>query len=137
MLARRPDLVLEWDYDKNGILKPENVTAFSDKKVWWKCDKGHSWEAVISSRANGRGCPFCNRRLAITGETDLKTRRPDLVLEWDYDKNGELKPENFTEFSGKKVWWLCKTGHSWKATIYSRARGCGCPYDSGHKKWNG
>ena len=30
------------------------------KKVWWRCKKGHEWEAVISSRTAGRGCPYCN-----------------------------------------------------------------------------
>ena len=42
-------------------------------------------------------------------------------------KNKELRPENVTKGSKKKVWWICKQGHSYKANInnrYSNAAGC-------------
>ena len=32
----RPDLLDEWDYEKNGVMQPEDVAPFSDKKIWWK-----------------------------------------------------------------------------------------------------
>lgn len=32
----RPDLAKEWNYEKNGDLKPEDVSCGSHKKVWWK-----------------------------------------------------------------------------------------------------
>ena len=32
----RPDLAKEWNYEKNGDLKPEDVSCGSNKKVWWK-----------------------------------------------------------------------------------------------------
>ena len=131
--ARRPDLVEEWDYEQNGSLKPEHVTEYSHKKVWWLCEKcGHSWEALIYSRSNGAGCPCCNGKVVIKGKTDLKTLRPDIAAEWDYEKNEGMRPEDFTEFSNTKVWWLCeKCGHSWRATIDNRSRGRGCPCCSG------
>ena len=50
-------LMKEWNYEKNGDLKPENFMPNSNKKVWWKCKEGHEWEAVISSRTAGRNCP--------------------------------------------------------------------------------
>ena len=46
-------------YEKNGNLRPENITAGSGKNVWWKCAKGHEWVARISSRKAGNGCPYC------------------------------------------------------------------------------
>ena len=46
-------LMKEWNYEKNGDLKPENFMPNSNKKVWWKCKEGHEWEAVISSRTAG------------------------------------------------------------------------------------
>ena len=50
----RPDLVREADFD------PTTVTFGSGKKLPWKCTAhGHRWEAVVSSRAIGRGCPQC------------------------------------------------------------------------------
>ena len=41
----------------------ESVSAGSNKKMSWKCEKGHKWKAVVANRAQGRGCPTC----AITG----------------------------------------------------------------------
>lgn len=55
-----PFLAKEWDYSKNN-LKPFEVTAGSQKKVWWKCPNGHnSYLATIYSRKHGSGCPICN-----------------------------------------------------------------------------
>ena len=37
------------------------VTEGSAKKVWWKCEKGHEWQATISNRSKGYGkCRICN-----------------------------------------------------------------------------
>jgi len=45
-----PDLVKEWDSKKNGNKKPEDFTPRSGSRVWWRCEKGHSWQATISNR---------------------------------------------------------------------------------------
>ena len=54
-----PTLSKEWNYEKNNGLKPVDVKPNSDKKVWWKCSKGHEWQARIQHRNNGSGCPEC------------------------------------------------------------------------------
>lgn len=54
-----PELVKEWDYDKNDKW-PEEYSYGSQKKVCWKCKLGHEWKTAISSRANGNRCPICN-----------------------------------------------------------------------------
>ena len=56
-----PNLAKQWHPDKNNSLTPKDVTAGSNKKVWWLCEKGHEWKAVIESRTLGRGCPYCLR----------------------------------------------------------------------------
>jgi hypothetical protein len=95
--------------------------------VWWKCSKGHEWEAVIAHRNNGSGCPYCAGKKVLKGYNDLKTINPDLAKEWNWEKNGDLKPENVTANSGKKVWWKCSKGHEWQVAIASRNYGNGCP----------
>ncbi|MBQ4558636.1 MAG: zinc-ribbon domain-containing protein [Clostridia bacterium] len=54
----------EWNWEKNdGLgLNPEILTLGSGKKVWWKCSKGHKWQARIADRNKGRGCPYCSGR---------------------------------------------------------------------------
>ena len=133
IMLSNPEVALEWNYIKNGNMKPENFAANSPKRVWWKCSKGHEWQATISSRNKNHGCPYCSGRYPIVGESDLKTVNPQLAKEWNYEKNIEAKPENYTASSGKKVWWICKEGHEWDATIASRNSGVGCPYCSSNK----
>ena len=53
-----PTLAKEWNYEKNNGLTPADVTPSNDKKVWWKCSKGHEWQATIGSRNRGSGCPY-------------------------------------------------------------------------------
>ena len=59
-----------------------------------------------------------------------ENERYDLLQEWHDEKNGELKPENFSYGSRTKVWWKCKfCGHEWKAAIanrYNLKSGCPC-----------
>ena len=123
----RPDIAKQWHKNKNGELRPQDVTVASHKKVWWQCDQGHEWPAIVKDRTSGDGCPYCSGRYAIKGKNDLATTNPELVKEWNYDKNGDLKPENVKSGSHNKVWWICERGHEWQAVISSRATGIGCP----------
>lgn len=125
-----PELVKEWHPTKNEGLSPSQVTKGSTKKAWWKCEKGHEWEASIASRARGLGCPFCSNKKVLSGFNDLATSNPKLAEEWHPTKNGEVLPSDVTAGSGKSVWWRCDNGHEWQSTIVSRVRGNGCPYCS-------
>ena len=128
-----PQLALEWNYEKNGTLRPEHCTSHSNKKVWWKCNIGHEWKAVINSRSRGNGCPYCCGRFAIAGENDLQTINPSLASEWNYDRNGGLSPQNILPSSNKRIWWKCSIGHEWQTSPNSRIRGGNCPYCSNKK----
>ncbi|MGD2089795.1 MAG: zinc-ribbon domain-containing protein [Candidatus Aminicenantes bacterium] len=130
--AIHPQLAKQWHPEKNGHLKPEQVTPGSNKKVWWMCGKGHEWRANITSRSQGIGCPYCSGKRPDK-EYNLLTIHPELAQQWHPDKNGNLTPEQVTPGSRKKVWWKCKKKHEWKAAIASRSAGTGCPYCAGKK----
>lgn len=127
-----PELLKEWDYSKN-IITPKEIKAGSGIKVWWKCSLGHSWSASPNHRTKGRGCPICANKVVLLGYNDLTTLKPNIASEWDYEKNGEKTPANYTVRSGERVWWKCKRNHSWEAVIASRTgnKYVGCPYCSG------
>jgi translation initiation factor IF-1 len=128
----RPDLIKLWHPTKNGNLKPTDVTHSSTVKVWWKCENGHEWQTKISSKTrSSTKCKYC-RNLCSVPQTNLSTTHPHLVKEWHPTKNGDLKPENVTYGSNRKVWWVCSDGHEWQATINKRTRKgkekpTGCP----------
>jgi hypothetical protein len=130
-----PELASEWHPNKNGKLLPTDVTAGSNKKVWWKCNHGHEWKARIADRSKkDSACPFCDGRIPIVGKTDLQTIDPELASEWHPTKNEKLLPTDVTAGSQKKVWWKCKHDHEWESTICNRnGKGNGCPFCSGYR----
>ena len=127
LLTLNPNLAAEWHPTNNDGLLPSMVTSGSGKNVWWKCKKGHEWKAAICDRKRGNGCPYCSGKKVVIGETDLLTVNPLLASEWHPTRNKDLLPSQVSANSGKTVWWKCKKGHEWKAKIYSRNNGCGCP----------
>ena len=124
-----PEIAKEWDYEKNGDLKPTDVTKGSDKKVWWKCEKGHSWQSspnIIRKNRQKEKCPYC-RNKKLCKENSLEAVNKKLSKEWNYDKNINLTPKEVLFNSTRKVWWKCKKGHSWETSVYNRTKGTNCP----------
>lgn len=131
--ATHPILCKEWSQELNEEITPDMVTHGSDLKVWWKCDKGHSYQSTVANRVAGKGCPICAGKKIVTGINDLITINPRLAAEWDYENNA-MNPHATSPYSHKKAFWRCSTcGHQWEAEIKSRNYGTGCP-KCGHKK---
>lgn len=130
LLSDNPFLASEWHPTKNGRLSPEAVTPMTNRKVWWLGRCGHEWKASIGSRNSGHGCPYCSNQKLLIGFNDIKTRFPEILPEWDYERNVDL-PENILSTS-KIVWWKCINGHSYEMKIQSRVgkSKSGCPYCS-------
>lgn len=126
------ELLKEWNYEKNKDITPTKYTKGSGKKVWWICEKGHEWEASINKRANGRNCPICSGKKIIEGINDFGVEYPELLNEWNYNRN-EKMPGQYGKASNKKVWWVCEKGHEWKISVSHRTRGRGCPYCANQK----
>jgi hypothetical protein len=105
-------------------MSPADVTAHSNRKVWWKCKFGHSFQASIANRANGRGCTNC--RYVEPGVNDLASQNPEILKQWDYSKN-KLLPEFVSVATGEKFWWICDKKHSWQSSPANRKYGRGCP----------
>jgi len=137
LLTTHPSLAMEWHNLRNGRLTASEISAGSNKKVWWKCKKGddHEWQSSISSRKNGSGCPICAGKKTVYSNS-LEAIHPNIAKEWHPTKNGKLKPSDVRPQKNLKVWWKCPEGddHEWQSLIGHRAsRGDGCTICSGHK----
>ncbi len=136
LATTNPDLVKEWDYDRN-LISPYEVSKGSHKKVWWRIEvinpdthrkRVLRWEAVIKDRVKGNGCPYITNGKVLLGFNDLYTKYPDIAAQWDYKKNSGISPKNFPAGSHKVVWWKCDVcSTEWKSTIKDRVNGTGCP----------
>lgn len=120
-----PKVADEWS-EKNEK-KPTEVTAFANRKAWWKCrDCDYEWNTLISTRSGGSKCPCCSGYTFIKGRNDLKTTHPEIAEEWS-EKNYPLQPDEVNAKSRKNVWWKCRHGHSWSMKINERTiLGKGC-----------
>ena len=123
--------ILTKEVSPNSKIKATEVTAFSDKKLSWRCNKGHYWEAIVSSRSRGNGCPYCSNKKTLTGINDLDTTNPELAKEVSPDS--KIKATEITAGSKKRILWRCSKGHEWGAKVNNRSKGEGCPYCSNQK----
>ncbi|MFB3163790.1 zinc-ribbon domain-containing protein [Neobacillus sp. 179-J 1A1 HS] len=56
----------EWHPKKNGNLSPSEIHAYSNKKYWWICERGHEWRTTPNHRVTGTGCPICKKGFKIS-----------------------------------------------------------------------
>ena len=133
LAALYPERVAElWDYEKNGALKPEDISAGTVLQyVWFRCPvDGHSWkkkpnDITTSWTRNGTsGCPMCaGKKKKAEKQPVLAGVYPELIRQyWDYEKNSELKldPEKLTLASNRKAYFKCPhDGNEWEASIAS------------------
>ena len=132
--------------DEHGNeLNVNDLTYGSQKKVLWKCDKGHTWYAVVKSRTTQRrGCQQCSAEVSSVRNSTPKQGINDLYT-WCLN-NGEYGKQLLQEFQGidekgnkitpteirygsqKKILWKCNKGHTWYATVSNRVvYKSGCP----------
>lgn len=64
LACRHPELKHFWDHEKNAkiSLHWERITFQSNKKAFWLCEHGHSFERVVSSYLKASGCKECKNR---------------------------------------------------------------------------
>lgn len=132
LFISHPDLCEEWDYDLTTDIGPTTVSSGSNKKVFWKCQKKHSWPATINSRVRGNKCPYCANQ-KVCKDNCLATVRPDLAYDWHPFLNGSHTPENTLPSAALVLFWFCEEYHIYEATVNKRYNGAGCPYCSNHR----
>lgn len=104
----------------------DGLTAGSGQKILWKCSRGaipHTYWMAIRRKVAGQGCPVCAGKIVVSGINDLTTVCPDLASELVDEADGDT----VTRGSERELEWQCEKGHRWKATVYSRVQGNGCP----------
>ena len=107
---------------------PSTLSRRSNKKVQWKCDQSHLWQAPPSNVVLGTGCPVCAGKVVLKGFNDLATLHPEIALQadgWD--------PSTVTVSSNKVLQWKCLLHHTWKTSVGNRYKGTGCPICLGQR----
>lgn len=103
-----------------------SVSAGSNRKFDWKCEKGHTWSAPVNDRTKARpqGCSVCAGKTVLCGYNDLWTTHPEIAKDLVHPSHGN----EVTFGSKRKLEWACSDEHVWVAPVASRAVGRhGCP----------
>lgn len=90
-----PKVADEWS-EKNEK-KPTEVTAFANRKAWWKC------------------------------RNDLKTTHPEITEEWSEKNYPLQPDEVNAKSRKNVWWHCKKCGNEWKSVINARIKGAVCP----------
>ena len=131
ILTRHPELMKEWDHERN-IISMYEVTWRYSKKVHWICKSEagvcdcHRWEDTVSHRIRSPSCPYCTGR-KICAHSSMVYIYPDLLHSWDHERN-IIKPDTVKPKGKKRYWWTCPEEHSWQGTIKSRLATKDCPH---------
>ena len=56
-----PEVLVFWDFQKNE-LSPYELCPHSNKKVWWICENGHSYQKQVNAQIKTNSCPICKPR---------------------------------------------------------------------------
>lgn len=128
LAARHPELVPYWS-DKNDVL-PHEISYMNGRKVWWKCDLGHEWQAVVNDIAGKKSwCSICGNHTILIGFNDLLTYAPDIMKYWS-DRN-EKSPQEYAKGTSKTAHFLCiETGEEYTKRVFDFMRiypQCPCP----------
>lgn len=130
-----PAVAAEWHPTKNGDLAPAHLTSGSGRRVWWECQRGHEWVAVVQARTGRHqtGCPYCANKKVLCGFNDLASTHVKVATEWHPSLNS-LSPHDVTAGSNKRAWWRCNLGHEWSTMVLNRTVGgtC-CPVCTGQR----
>lgn len=121
-----PEVAKELDIEKSGVTADQLVSG-SEKRVWWKCERKHSWKTMVYVRTNlGSGCPYCSNQ-KINHENSLAALFPDIAAEFNAERNG-FTADTVGAGALKWVWWKCVKGHEWESAISNRtSQNLGCP----------
>jgi len=121
-----PEVAKFWDHEANAPLTPDMFPPKSSAKVWWKCafkDYHPSYQAVISNRVVQKECLYC-RGVKLHKLDSLAFAYPEVVKDWDYEKN-KVAPDTVKPGSRKPSFhWKCsKCGYKWQSSANRRCVG--------------
>ena len=123
--------------DKNGDVKPRDVSYCNGNKYWFDCDKcKHTFDSSIYNITGKQSCwcPYCAiplKRLCENNDCKYcfkKSFASHPNAKYWSEKNGDIKPRNVSKCNSKKYWFDCENHHNFDAALSHIVNGRWCPY---------
>jgi hypothetical protein len=111
-----------WNYEKNGLIRPENVTLTSHKKYWFKCDNcNHDFESILKNiNKNNSWCLYCHHLKLCNNNECIQCFENSFASQhkakfWS-DKN-KVTPREVFRCAYAKYWFNCECGHTFESVL--------------------
>lgn len=130
LAERCPASIDVWHPSKNAPLTPWDVSCMSNKIVFWKCHRGHTWSTQAKSTARRDPlCPTCpqaprNHPASPPTGHSVGQGDPEILALWHPSKNGNQDPQIVPCASKVPVWWICRNGHESYSPPRYKSKGC-------------
>lgn len=103
-----PLIAAEWHPTKNKRLSPNEVTAQSNKYIWFQClnNKNHVWRTKLYVRTKGSGCPECSSSFGEKSIAEILTNlNVKFKQEYTFNncKHKRLLPFDFAIYENNDV----------------------------------
>ncbi len=127
-----PELILEFDREKNGMKQLSDFTHGSHESLYWRCMICNgSYRMEIRHKCRGGKCKHCIKN---SKGPNVSITHPHLILEFDNERNEDKKLSNYTHGSNELLFWLCQIcTESYAMKIYKKTIGIGCTYCASKK----
>jgi hypothetical protein len=131
-----------WHKEKNGDVRPEDITIRTGTKYWFICNNiecRHDFLTSPDKIASGNWCQFCcnpPQKLCDDGKCNncLVKSFASLEKAIDWSDKNELKPYQVFKSCNSKFWFNCNNcAHEFNSALSSITGGSFCPYCANKK----
>ena len=92
-----PEIASQLHPTLNGDVTPYQIVAYSNKRYYWKCNKGHEWKTSVQHRTiNKSNCPACRESKGEKRIAEVLTKMNKIFKqEIRYNSCRSIKPLPF------------------------------------------
>lgn len=113
-----------WDYKLNKDIEPTDTFPNSNKRAYFKCEKGHSTYRKIMDFYHSPKCPECEKQ-----NTKLVYQFPNTRLFWNAEKNADVNLDDIVQSSRYNAYFSCPhCKYEWisQVSLWNKRRYCPC-----------
>lgn len=135
--SQYPQVALDYLPELNDGVPADEVIVKFGRKIRWKCHVcGHEWVNDVYDRTRApkpSGCVRCQKekitkhlrseKMKETGS--FRQADPELARTWDYERNGDLTPDDLLPGTNGKYWFICPDcGRSYLSCLVRKSALC-------------
>jgi len=140
LAGTHPEIARHWSPDNDDL--PDNYFPTSSVYKLWICPtcKGEFSTSIRNMVTETDNCPYCSGRKVLPGYNSFAVKHPKLLEELDFINSYSIAdPDELSENSNVKLWWICEQGHKYPMSpadrlYYKKRDRKSCPHCKGLRR---